>query len=470
MKNAILFKTHFWDDVVERNFRLCKRYAKHSDIFIIFDPDAGHTVPEPHYSNERIFYTPYSSIEKIGLEWGMHTGGGFWYNGDYQQNLFILSHPEYEYICSIENDVSTHISIDNIFNKMHENGVDVIYHPQNQPNSQWSHFDGCSGYYDQNFYINKGLFCVSFFSRRAALLILHRRLEMSTARRSLSLPNWPIGECVMAQEPINAGMIVDHLINYCDNLEQYDWAPCYLTCEADSNEKKTFSHPVTNFNNKFIVSNFVQDYNSLCSYNQIISGKSRQRARRISDLEVYCRLFNSRHVQKSSDYWRPILNDVSETISPEILDILGGKTWLTTKHIKIEKNTGIHDSPELLTSPLPQWDDVNNNCFFEIGEKIKITSILDKKSKLIICSKQVNIKEYIEIYTHNNDNICGEYKGKVRELIFTEYDVDYFSGEIIINIKKDVCILSIRLCDGTGRGIEEPLIDAAISGSVAKLG
>lgn len=451
MKLAILFKTHFWDDVVERNFLLCKRHSNGCDIFILFDPDAGNSIPEPYLSAERIFYTPYADIEKLGLEWGMQPWGGFWYNGDYQQSLFILAHPEYDYICPIENDVAPHISFAKIFQLMNDRGIDLIYTPQTQPNEQWSHLNGCVGYYDTNTYIHKGLFCVSFFSRRAAIHILRRRLEMSVKRRRDNLLAWPIGECVMAQEIFSAGMSISSLSCYCESLPFYDWAPAYLPIEDDELKIETFSHPITALNSKFIRSNFYQDYHSLFSELEVVSGSSRSRALRIADLEVYSRLFNSLHVQWSEDRWRPILQDADEVLDFKSINLLGGRTWLKYSNLNINKNAE-HIIP-LLISPLPQWCEQSS---FSLRKEDMLDinipfSPQRAQFKLIFGSTQEDLPTYLTCIDLNEKLLRINLRGIHRDMYFYEVDLpmEVSSLRCIAN-QCAVTIYSIRLVDGSG--------------------
>ncbi|MBF0860060.1 hypothetical protein HKD24_12670 [Gluconobacter sp. LMG 31484] len=434
MKTAIIFKTHIWDNIVERNFLLCKENSKNSDIFIIFDPVLGRPLPEKYQKEEKVFLVPYSDIEKLGLEYGMdERRGGYWYNGDYHQNLFILSHPEYDYICSVENDVATHLSIDDIFSQMAAKNVDVIYHPQTQPNEQWSHLEGSIGYTDTSEYIHKGLFCVSFFSRRAAFYILRRRMEMSHLKREKGLSTWPIGETVMVHEPVQAGMNVDLLINYCDHLQMYDWAPCYLECEEISAEGRTFIHPVTNLNNKFIISNFYQDYHAMFSEMEVIEGKSRHRARIINDLEIYSRLFNSVHAQWSPDRWEPILQDAETYLNKDGKEILGGKNILGSENIMIPAAQNPHHIDKIFTSALPNWD--QRYAVSLQPDEIMHVVIPEQAQCLtaIIGTTQDNILENMRAVRSDNENLEIEYRKSWRGMHF--FSVNIPSGTNAFCIK-----------------------------------
>lgn len=449
MKTAILFKTHIWNNIVEKNFLLCKKNSHSSDIFIVIDSETGDIIPRNYQLEERIFLAPYSRIDDIGLEYGMdEKRSGYWYNGDYHQNLFILSHPGYDYICTIENDVAVHAPLDDIFLKMNRNNLDVIYHPQTQVNSQWSHLEGSVGYTDIEKYVHKGLFCISFFSQKAAFYILRRRLEMSHLKRKKNLSTWPIGESVMIHEPLQAGMNVDSLINYCDHLDMYDWAPCYLECEEQNTKGKTFIHPVTNIDGKFINSNFYQDYHSLFSEKEVIEGISRKRAKVIKDLEIYSRLFNSVHVRWSKDRWEPILQDAEQVLDNRSKRIIGGKNYLSHHNINIQTNRNVEQISDIFTSTLPNWDN-QNAILIQPNEIINISLESNNKSlTAIIGTEQPEALDNISAFLPDRTPLNISCEGNWRKMFFFSFNIPF--GEKIFHVKSinnNLLLHSMRVID-----------------------
>lgn len=453
MKTAILFKTHIWDEVVERNFLRCKRYGKESDIYILLDPAAGAIIPEPYCNEDRIFLIPYSNIEKLGFEHGIdNQRSGYWYNGDYHQHLFILDHPDYDYICTIENDVSAHTSFNMIFKRMNEDGVDVIYYPQTQPNTQWSHLEGSVGYSDTTRYIHKGLFCVAFFSRRAAFHVFRRRLEMSTLRRKKQLKGWPIGETVMVHELVENGMTAAALSEYCDHLDMYDWSPCFLPVEDDVVQGRTFVHPVTALNDKFINSNFQQDYHSLFSEQEVISGLSRKRARCIADLEVYGRLFNSVHMQWVEERWRPLLDDAAKILSEKAQQLLGGRNWLRPDDLVLATEGDTRSPSRLFISPLPSWD-MQHGCHLRPGDvlTVRVPRASDRSFTLVTGSEDSRLPERLRVQGPEGQPLEVMAFGTWRKMFFFSLEVPEDISELRFSAPEHpVGLCSMRLNDGTG--------------------
>lgn len=308
IRTAILFKTHFWSREVELNFESIINNSKNSDIFIIIDNENIEIIPEEIRKSYSILRYDTKKASEIGLMISNENEGGFWYNGDYHQNIFIKYHDEYEYICAVEHDVYVDVNIDNIFSRMHNEEIDVICKIQRIPNSNWSHLENCSGYYDKKKYINKGLFCISFFSKRSANLILEKRLEMLTRKEQEKIPSWPIGECVMIHEPIMANHRVLDLEKFCSNLSMYDWAPSYLHCQI-TKSSNTVYHPVSNLE-KYLYTNFHQPYNSFATGDVAHMSKSMVDIIYINNYFIYAEAYSS---TSNLDYKLEILNQIKKS-------------------------------------------------------------------------------------------------------------------------------------------------------------
>ncbi|MBS4075051.1 hypothetical protein KGY14_07590 [Ameyamaea chiangmaiensis] len=451
----MLFKTHFWDEGVAENFAACKRFSQESDIFILFDSSNRKIdIPDEVLLSERVFLTPYSKVEALGLEWGMPgVGGGYWYNGDYQQNLFILDHSEYDYICSVENDVGIFCSLDSIFDDMAENGIDLVFLPQEGPNHTWSHLNGCIGYYDTNQNIRKGLFCISFFSRRAALHIVRRRIEMSLQRRQYTLHGWPIGEAVMVEEVLRAGMVARSIADYCDSLTQYDWAPAYSFREFDPRDGRTFVHPALPLNDKFYRSNFQQDYNALFSERNVISGKSRERARKINDLEVYSRLYTSLHMQWAEDRWRPLIEDAACHLSPDALALLHGPNLLTSDNAVVERESGSRAPNALCLSALPAWG-AEQSEQLDVNERIRLIVSVSGDTQLLIGSESSDLAEALHMRALDADiasaPIMMSFRIQHRAMRFFSASIPAGTREVVIECQAPCVVNNIRLSNGQG--------------------
>ncbi|GAN63665.1 hypothetical protein AA0313_1940 [Acetobacter indonesiensis NRIC 0313] len=290
IKNAVLFKTHFWDSVVEKNFINVLLNSTEADIYIIIDSDDSSIIPSWVRERAVILNYTFESADKLGLAWGYQGFGGFWYNGDYHQNIFINQYGYYDFICSVEYDVYVNENIDRIFERMNNENIDVICRIQKIPNTHWSHLNGCVGYYDVDKYINKGLFCISFFSSQACKLIYKRRLEMSEEKIKNDIAAWPIGECVMIHEPILHNMKVMDLEKFCDFIDMYDWAPSYVSSQIPQNIS-CFIHPLAG-REKYFYTNFYQKYKSIASMEDDYVVKGILDIHKINDFSFYAKALN----------------------------------------------------------------------------------------------------------------------------------------------------------------------------------
>jgi len=420
IKTAVIFKTHFWDSTVDETFRMCTERAVGSDIYIYYDNSNGTClVPQSIREKFNVFLGPYSKVENIGLEWGNRSEslGGYWYNGDYHQNIFVLEHPEYEYICSIESDVAVCVDIDNIFLDMENRNISAVYKIDDNLSDQWPFLKNCSGYYDSSSPIQRGLFCISFFSREAAFLILRKRLEMSEKKRQLSMETWPIGEAVMAHEIYLAGLKVADISHYCDSLVKYDCAPCYLIEEARKLENEnTIIHPVSAFNTKFVLSNFQSNYNSLISRENIIEGKSLERAKEINKLEVYARLYHSKEMKNFTKEKSVLIREAREK-----LDGIEQKIILDNNNILSNNIIEIHnvylDKACVVFDDIPSYNP-NDYIFIEVGSPICLSVPSDGIS-LVLSAREQAIPNQLQFdILESDESISLSFYEQIGELNF----------------------------------------------------
>lgn len=278
MNYAVLFKAHFWNIDVERQYNRVLKNTNNADIFVVVDVDAGHLEKIP--TNIKIFKTHHSDLHQIGL----FEQGGFWFNGDYQGILFFLKNPQYDYYVTIEYDVATFANIDFIVNDMRKKYIDAVFEDIEQPLDEWPHLVGCLEYY--NFRdIEKGLFCISFFSRRMMAALYARRLAQTQEKTKNNLNFWPIGEAVMASEVKICGMTREKLSNYCSDLKYYRWnqgmTEEFVTYLSPSN---TFLHPVSDIE-KCIKSNSTSDI-------KIVNEELLKKSEIVKNFFFFCFLYN----------------------------------------------------------------------------------------------------------------------------------------------------------------------------------
>lgn len=252
MSYAAFFKTHKWDDIIERQYNRVRENVSFGDVYILFDTthSCADNIPEKY--RERVVSINTKDIFFLGLP----ELGSFWFNGDYSSIIAFTKKPEYEYYCFIEYDVFTNKNIDEIFVKMQEDKIDIIGEDIKTPNYNWPHISSCCEYYDDLGKVKKSLFCVGFFSRRALVAFYARRLEQKEICDRLNLDYVPIGEAVMTTEAELSGLTYENLHNFCDNLEYYDWNNgCTEEMVSNIGIGETFIHPVYDYE-KFVKSNF----------------------------------------------------------------------------------------------------------------------------------------------------------------------------------------------------------------------
>jgi len=409
-KTAVLFKTHFWDETVENSYWRCKSNASRSDVYIFYDNTNGKCdIPERLYSTEKIFLSPYSLIENLGLAWGnsQESLGGYWYNGDYHQNIFILFHPEYEFICSTESDVYIKSNIDDIFDDMKQRKIDCIYDYEKNLHEEWRFISNCEGYYPTDQVIYRGLFCISFFSRAAAMLILRRRLEMSQKKREYNLTTWPIGEAVMAQEMHIHNIRTENLIYYCDTLVKYECFPCYLEEEVCSIEGKTFSHPVTALNGKFRHSNLNGIVHSLLEGEDYLIERTKERIIKISDFELYSLIFHHPSIENREDVKKWLISSSRNIFSGDELFIISGNHEIDCKSISDEFDVE-QIKVNRVFSTFPTYN-AGDFIYFHNELSVNIDNITPESS-LIISARDTIIKDKLEIFAEKSKNIIFNFK------------------------------------------------------------
>ncbi|MBS1030091.1 hypothetical protein JK192_01645 [Gluconobacter cerinus] len=437
-KTAVLFKCHNWDSVIQRSYERCKRHSNKSDFYIVYDSTKGVVeIPEHIQKTENIFLAPYLAVENLGLAWGTEVGnyGGYWYNGDYHQNLFIINNPDYDYICSVENDVVVLNDFDHIFEDMDSRNIDAVYKHVGAENHAWAHSGSCEGYYDLSQHIHKGLFCISFFSRKAALLILKRRLEMSVLKREKGLLTWPIGEAVMSHEIISAGMRTEELAHYCDSLRQYDWAPVYLEKEIINETEKTFIHPVTEMNEKFIVSNFVQDYHCMISEEEISNGISRHRSRKINDFEAYSRLFHCPRIYNNPVLREDVVDDARELLTGVDFDLASEGMALDWPQALGQVYS---EYPERVCASLPSYDR-SHAMFFDREVTLQVSLGADQAYTLILAARDPDLTSHFDVKCKGEissfENVPVAFCQQKGELRFYAVNFPAKSNEFVVEQK-----------------------------------
>ena len=431
MSYAVIFKAHFWDESVEKQFYQLKKNCPSADIFIVFDVDSGNQNQIPYGNN--IIFVGARDLYDAGLD----NSGGFWANGDYQTILFWLKKPSYDFYVSVEHDVGVFCSIDNIIDDMRKNNIDSVYGDLELERgaASWPHLGTTIDYY--NFIdINPKLFCISFFSKAAVSAIYTRRLLQMKLKKSSNNSNFPLGEAVMGSEPALSGLKEKNLLRYCDNLDNYHWnqGVPYKYVEQFVNGN-TFVHPVTS-NNKVISSNTTDDITK-------IDSKLLLKAAMVAETEFFINLLslpNNSYQDKQE-----LIKLAKETLSENENNKFFFHRTITEGFVSCQSSISAysrHNSEHAdVVSSIPKGKFSNHtneeeNPFFRIN-------FSEKKfvSKAYIYDRP-DISRY---YTYE---ISSGSEGEKEILYKSEYNEklgDIYIGPKIININKEIDFLNISI-------------------------
>ena len=235
---AILFKTHFWDDFVQRRFDFLKSRARGGDVWVIVDETHGRVSGINH---DRVVRTCEANLKSIGL-------GGYpesklnWYNNDYQLIYFYRQYPKYIFYITIEYDAVFNGDFDVFANTAIERETDLVAHPISTPADQWCWRPTCEEVWPANRILHQ-LLCISGFSNRAVAQIDAVRVAHSKLYASGQLTKWPFCEGFVPTALHEAGFKLEPLANY-GGTGFYEWWPPYHESQLGDVPATNFIHPV----------------------------------------------------------------------------------------------------------------------------------------------------------------------------------------------------------------------------------
>lgn len=253
MKYAIIYRAHYWDSDVEKNYLRVVENSPEADVFIARDTTNGACVI-PHAENRTIFDIDIHKSEKMGFP----TGGGFYYNGDYATLAFFKEFPDYDYYITVECDLSVFNNLKNIVEDMAANDIDNVCYEQPVDAKEWRNVAQNDGY-EHDKTIMPAWICIHFLSRKALLCLMISRYQHALAKVKNNIENWPYCEYIMGSIHKIHNLKFKDIRDYCDQMKFYHWR--YAITEKaisrmnDSDKKNTFIHPVSNIN-KALNTNF----------------------------------------------------------------------------------------------------------------------------------------------------------------------------------------------------------------------
>jgi hypothetical protein len=243
---AVLFKTHFWDEFCDRQFRrLCDR-AGPGDVFVVVDETKGSVAAIRHDKIVRM--TEQMSEGEGYLRYP--AGNLFWYNTDYQVYHFFDLYPKYEYVVVCEYDCTINIEISTIIERMATQQLSFVGEPVRTPPSDWYWDKFTRPYYADDIKMTGRLVCFAVFSRTFARQLKSERQNHTRRAKSQyflnSQPNavvWPNNEAFVGMEIARLALSEASLSSFGDT-SHYDWAPPHLEAELPRLEHCAFVHPV----------------------------------------------------------------------------------------------------------------------------------------------------------------------------------------------------------------------------------
>lgn len=238
-KTAVLFKAHFWDEFVDRQFRRLLAKSKNSDIFVVIDETKSKIKDIPHHNvirmNEKI-----SELEGYLL---YPKGNLFWYNTDYQIYHFMDTYPDYDYILICEYDCVVNVDVEIFFEAMAALNLDFVGERIRTPAAEWPWTATAKPYYDDEVEISGRLLCFAIFTRRLARHLQSARRNLTARSVDYGGVVWPNNEAFVGAE-IARMSVSEASLSAFGNASHYDWAPPHLECELKKLSHCIVVHPV----------------------------------------------------------------------------------------------------------------------------------------------------------------------------------------------------------------------------------
>lgn len=246
VRYAVLFKTHFWDDFAERQFRrLCLR-SGNGDVYVVVDETNGVVRGIDH---DNVIRMTDSTPEADGYL-AHPKGKVFWYNTDYQIYHFFDLYPQYDFVFSCEYDCVVNFSIGLIINAMVERRLDFVGEPIRTSPDEWRWTPFARPYYASDLEFSGRLVCCAAFSQRFARQLqaarrahCHRMLRGEILQGDATALPWPNNEAFVGAE-IAQNSIAEASLSEFGDTSHYNWAPPHPEFALSELPQLCFAHPV----------------------------------------------------------------------------------------------------------------------------------------------------------------------------------------------------------------------------------
>lgn len=235
---AVLFKTHAWDEFIERQLSRLQTVCERGDIHVFMDQTKGF---KPVRTRHPVMHASEKECEWLGLQLEP-SGSLFWYCNDYPTYYFYERYPHYDYYVIIEYDVACCVSLDNLVSEAAARGIDAIAQPIKTVIAEWHWAKTGEGVYGPGQSLFASLFCFAVFSRAAVELLLRRRRALTADLAQGRITNWPYGELFMATELQADRRRVAPLADFA-SVTSYDWWPPTLDFNREVKQAGEIIHP-----------------------------------------------------------------------------------------------------------------------------------------------------------------------------------------------------------------------------------
>ena len=244
---AVIFRTHFWDAFVDRQFKRLQQRVGRGVVFVLVDETRGHVAGIP---TTNVFRLTDDEVLRAGF---VSAGEGSiqWFSGDVPLYLFRKAFPSFSFYLQLEYDVNIHLWADELVNRVAEDNADVVSLERRPTPPDWHWMDSIRGVYPEAEAMHH-LICLSIFSGRALDALSESRLKQAVHYRQGSQRAWPFCEAFIPMEGNRLGLKLVQLSAFGD-VDMYDWWPPLPERMLPRLQEHKFVHPVLD-RDRFITS------------------------------------------------------------------------------------------------------------------------------------------------------------------------------------------------------------------------
>lgn len=341
----VIFKTHFWDEVVHRQFdrlvsvaRAASNKGTPAPTILLFVDEGGGEVDIPLEVSAPVIRSSASKVAGYGIA-DTKQGNVFWFSNDVPLIIAALKYPGYDYYMMLEYDVVIQRPIVEIVEWMAERSVGFLAHPIATPTSAWPWTKTCDGYYAQADIV-KCLNCFAAFSQEALFHLIRRRLYFSNLIRQGGRKHFPNAEAFVATEISKGGFKLATLQDF-GPVPHYDWNPVWLEEDLRSYKDDAFVHPVGD-KNKYIRSSLLEDPFSYFQEHH----RLKERALRFPD-ETLPAVYEKLRKHASREQLDRLYDDMRTYMSPQAKERYGLDRENIGRHCQAwQSSTGAHSHSE----------------------------------------------------------------------------------------------------------------------------